>query len=85
MTDEEEKIEKALRKYALHFASSEKENVVDFTRDIPAFIQVYTAYANYVTTKRLAKLTWILAYSTFALAAFAAISTAISLFLLLHH
>jgi len=64
-------IEMALRKYAYHFASFEKEDKPQqYTgEELILKLQVYSTYATYVATKKIERLTLVLAYSTFALAA----------------
>jgi hypothetical protein len=72
MTDDKEKqIEMALRKYAYHYASHEKEDEPQqYTpEELALRLRIYSTYAGYMATKRIEKLTVILAYSTFALAA----------------
>ena len=68
--DKDKQIEMALRKWAYHYASFEKEDdPQQYTgEELDSKLRVYSAYAGYVSTKRIEKLTVILAYSTFALA-----------------
>jgi len=68
--DKDKQIEMALRKYAYHYASHEKEDEPQQLTggEMELKLGIYSAYAQYVATKRIERLTVILAYSTFALA-----------------
>jgi len=69
--DKDKKVEMALRKYAYHYASFEKEDEPQqyAGEELTLKLRIYSAYAEYIATKKIEKLTLILAYSTFALAA----------------
>jgi len=68
--DKDKKIEMALRKYAYHYASFEKDDPQQYAdEELTLKLRIYSAYAEYIATKKIEKLTLILAYSTFALAA----------------
>jgi hypothetical protein len=85
MDDDERKIETILRKYAMHYASFEKP-AIEFGvgETLPSKIEFYTAYANFLSTRRIEKLNRMLAYSTVILSLSTltlAIFTAISIFM----
>ncbi len=60
-----------MKKYAMHLVKlhgGDKE--INFlATDVPAMIRICSAYANFLSSKRIEKLTRILSYSTMALAA----------------
>jgi hypothetical protein len=70
MKDKDKQIETALKKYAYHYASFEKEDQPQqYTgEELALRLRIYSTYAEYVTTKRIERLTVVLAYSTLALA-----------------
>ncbi len=74
----EQLVEKALEKYAKHYASQET-NEMKFGQgeDLRLNVQVYSAYVNLLASQRTQRLTYVLAFSTLALA----ILTAFSIFL----
>lgn len=73
--DKDKQIEMALRKSAYHYASFDQEDEPQqYTgEELLLKLRIYSAYAEYVATKKIEKLTLILAYSTFALAVATAI------------
>jgi len=73
-------VERAIRKYAVFYASQETDKIeVGLGQDITQNVRIYSAYANLLATKSIERLTSVLAFSTLALAVVTAISVLISL------
>ncbi len=78
MNEEERTVWNAFQKYATHYAAQEKTNMqYGWGENLSFNAQIYSSYLNYVSTKRIERLTYVLAFSTLALA----VITAISLYL----
>jgi hypothetical protein len=68
MKEDERKLERVLRKYAMNYASQETDAVRYTGEDLALNVQIYAAYANYLSAKRIERLTYVLAFSTLVLA-----------------
>ena len=68
--DVEEAVVHVVRKYARHLAKQHSGEDIDFFgTDVPAVVHICSTYLNFLSSKRIEKLTRILSYSTMALAA----------------
>jgi hypothetical protein len=79
VTDEEKKFEVQLSRYANQYLGQEGSTLNFANLDLK--MRLYSSYASYLSTKRIARLTRILAYSTLALAIITAASVLVSLIL----
>jgi ribonucleotide reductase beta subunit family protein with ferritin-like domain len=67
--NEEKMVKEAIRKYAKHYASQETDKMkYGQGENLGLNVQIYSAYASLLASERIEKLTYVLAFSTLALA-----------------